>query len=161
MVFLSADSAKYERRLGFYHLTVHLKQRVGEKIDRTARRLGIDHQIAAFSQLETIRRIMTEIIIGQLGILPRFTNIHWHPASISEKFGPAMVALNRALVLVGGNRGTDRKTRRYADAARQRNEISVKIAAVPGPRVAGVHGIATAPAGSRFVVTHSAHYMII
>src|SRR6266513_4143253 len=132
MVFLSADSAKYERRLGFYHLTVHLKQRVGEKIDRTARRLGIDHQIAAFSQLETIGRIMTEVVVGQLRVLPCFTNIHWHPASISEKFGPAMVALNRALVLVGGNCIAYRKTRRYADAARQRNEVGVEIAAVSG-----------------------------
>src|SRR6266576_5990240 len=148
MVFLSADSAKYERRLGFYPPTVHLKQRVGEKIDRTARRLGIDHQIAAFGQLETIGRIMTEVVVGQLGILPRFTDVHWHPASISKKFGPAMVALNRALILVGRNCSTDRKTRRYADAARQGNEVGVEIATVSGACVARVHGVAAAPAGA-------------
>src|SRR5207248_10487662 len=143
-----ADAPEHEGGLRLYDLAVHLEQRIGEKIDRTARRLGIDHQIATFGQLETIGRIMAEVVIGQLWIFPRFTDIHWHPASISQKFGPAMVALNRALVFVGGNRSADRKTRRYADTARQRNEVSVEIAAVPGARVAGVHGVAAAPAGA-------------
>ena len=81
-VFLSADSAEYER-LGFYHLTVHLKQRVYEKIDRAARRLGINYQIAAFRQLETIGRIVAEVVIGQFWIFPRFADIHRHLTSVS------------------------------------------------------------------------------
>src|SRR6266487_385684 len=148
MEVLRPDAPERERGFGLHNLAVHLEQWVGEKIDRAARRLGIDDQIAAFGQLEAIGRIMTEVVVGQLRVLPCFTNIHGHPASISEKFGPAMVALNRALVLVGRNCSADRKTRRYADAARQRNEISVEIAAVSGSRVAGVNGVAAAPAGA-------------
>src|SRR6266700_3787786 len=159
--FLSADAPEHEGGLGLYHLAVYLDQGVGEKIDRAARRLGIDHQIAAFGQLETICWIMTEIVIRQLWIFPRFTDIHRHPASICVKFRPAMVAFDRALILVGWNRRANGKTRVYSDAARQSDEISVKIAAVTGSGVACVHGIAAAPAGSGFVVTHSAHYMII
>src|SRR6266481_6987827 len=66
--FLSADAPEHEGGLGLYHLAVYLDQGVGEKIDRAARRLGIDHQIAAFGQLETICWIMTEIVIRQLWI---------------------------------------------------------------------------------------------
>ena len=59
-IFLSADSAKYERGLGFYDLTIHLKQRVYEKIDWAGRRFGINYQVAAFRQLETIGRVVAE-----------------------------------------------------------------------------------------------------
>jgi hypothetical protein len=59
-VFLTAVPAEYERRLGFYHLTAHLKQRVSEKIDWAARRLGINYQMSAFRQLETIGRVVAE-----------------------------------------------------------------------------------------------------
>src|SRR5437763_14170010 len=146
MVSLSADSTKHERRLGFYHFAVHLKQRVYEKIDRAARRLGIDHQIAAFRQLETICRIMSEVIIRKLGFFPRFADIHRHPASVCEKFGPAMIAVDRALVLIGWNRSANRETRWYANAARQRNEVGMKIRTVASACVAGVERVAAAPA---------------
>ena len=46
--FLSADAPEHEGGLRLYDLAVHLEQRVGEKIDRTACRLGIDHQVPAF-----------------------------------------------------------------------------------------------------------------
>src|SRR5438105_2579307 len=146
MVFLSADSAKYERRLRFYHLTIHLKQRVYEKIDWAARRFGINYQVAAFRQLETIGRVVAEIVIGQLWILPRFTDIHRHPTSVCEKFGPAMVAVDRALVLIRWNRSANSETRWYANAARQRNEVGMKIRAVASARVARVERVAAAPA---------------
>ena len=74
-VFLSADSAECEGRLGFYHLTVHLKQGGCEKIDWAARRLGINYQIAV-CQLETIGRVVAEVVIGQLWIFPRFADIN-------------------------------------------------------------------------------------
>src|SRR6266404_5662212 len=109
---LCADAPEREGGLGFYHFAVHLKQRISQEINWTARRLGIDHQIAALRQLETIGRIMTKVVIGQLWIFPRFTDVNGYPASVGEKFGPAMVTLNRALILVGGNCRTDRKTRR-------------------------------------------------
>src|SRR5438132_1529263 len=97
-------------------------------------------------QRETIRRVVAEVVVGQRWIFPRFTDIHRHPASICEKFRPAMVAFDRALILVGWNRRANGKTRRYSDAARQSDKISVKIAAVTGSGVARVHGIAAAPA---------------
>src|SRR5207248_9362179 len=146
MVSLSADSAKHERRLGFHHFTVHLEQRVYEKIDRAARRLGIDHQIAAFRQLETIGRVVAEVVIGQLWIFPRFADIHRHPTSVCEKFCPAMIAVDRALVLIGWNRSANRETRWYANAARQRNEVGMKIRTVASACVAGVERVAAAPA---------------
>ena len=58
--FLNADSAKCERRLGLYDLTIHLKQGVYEKIDWAARRFGINYQVAAFRELETIGRVVAE-----------------------------------------------------------------------------------------------------
>src|SRR6266496_2243989 len=116
---LGADAPKDERGLGLYDLAIHLKQRVGEKINRAACRLGIDHQVAAFRQLEAIGRIMTEVVIGQLRIFPRFADVHRHPTSVGEKFGPAMVAVDRALVLIGWNRSANSETRWYANAARQ------------------------------------------
>ena len=145
-VFLSADSAKYERRLGLYHLTIHLKQRVYEKIDWAARRLGINYQVAAFRQLETIGRIVAEVVIGQFWIFPRFADIHRDPSSVGEKFGPAMIAVDRALVLIDWNRGANSETRWYANTARQRNEVGMKIRAVASARVARVERVAAAPA---------------
>jgi hypothetical protein len=112
-VFLSADPAEYERRLGFYHLTVHLKQRGCEKIDWAARHLGINYQIAVFCQLETIGRAVAEVVIGQLWIFPRFADIHRDPASTGERFSSAMVAVDRAFILVGWNGGANRKTGRF------------------------------------------------
>src|SRR6266566_3689793 len=144
--FLSADAPEHEGGLGLYHLAVDLDQGVGEKINRTACRLGIDHQIAAFGQLETIRRVVAEVVVGQLWIFPRFTDIHRHPASICEKFSPAMITLDRPLVFIGRNRRAYGKTSGDTDAARQSDEISVKIAAITGSGVACVHGVAAAPA---------------
>src|SRR6266498_3028014 len=116
--FLCPDTAEHESCFGFYYLAIHLEQGVNEKVDRPAGRLGIDDQISTFGQLETIGRIMTEVVISQLWIFPRFADIHRHPASIREKFSPAMVAVNRALIFVGWNGGADGKTSGYADAAR-------------------------------------------
>src|SRR5438034_134703 len=134
--FLRADAPEYESGLGLYDLPVHLEQGVGEKIDRAAGRLGIDHQIPAFCQLEAIGRIMTEVVIGQLWIFPSFADVHWHPASIGKKFRPAMVAVDRSLIFIGRNRSAYGKTSGYADAARQSDEIGMEITAVPGPGVA-------------------------
>jgi len=46
-IFLCADAPELEGGLGFYDFAVHLQQRVGEEINRAARRLGIDYQVAA------------------------------------------------------------------------------------------------------------------
>src|SRR6266545_7449923 len=116
--FLCPDTAEHESCFGFYYLAIHLEQGVNEKVDRPAGRLGIDDQISTFGQLETICRIMTEVVISQLWIFPRFADIHRHPVSIGEKFGPAMVTFDRAFVFIGGNRRANRKARRYSDATR-------------------------------------------
>jgi hypothetical protein len=61
---------------------------------------------------------VTEVVIDQLWIFPSFADIYRDPASIGEKFGPAMVAVDCALAFVRGNGRADRETRWYADAAR-------------------------------------------
>src|SRR5205807_6735950 len=109
------DAPEREGRLRFDDLAVHLEQRIGEEVDRTARGRGIDHEVAAFRQLETIGWIMAEIIAGKLRILPRFTDVHRHPMFVSEKFGPTMVTLDCAFVPVRRNGCADSKTRRDAN----------------------------------------------
>ena len=89
---------------------------------------------------------MTEVIIGELWIFPRFTDVHWHPASIGEEFSPAMVAVDRSLIFIGGNCSADGKAGGYAYAARQSDEVGMEITAVPSARVAGVERVTAAPA---------------
>jgi hypothetical protein len=60
---------------------------------------------------------MTEVVISQLWIFPCFADVHWYPAAICEKFSPAMVTFDRALVFIGGDRRAYGKTSGYADAA--------------------------------------------
>jgi hypothetical protein len=86
---LRPDAPERERGLGLDYLAVHLKQRVGEKIDRATRRLRVDDQVAALGQFETIGRVMPEIVICQLWILPCFADINGNPATIRQKFRPA------------------------------------------------------------------------
>ena len=43
---LRPNTPEFESGLGFYDLTVHLKQRIDQEIDRSAFRLRVDHQIA-------------------------------------------------------------------------------------------------------------------
>src|SRR5947209_4546247 len=99
--FLSPDAPELESGLGFDDLAVHFKERIDQKIDRPAFRFRIDHQIAALGQFKAISRIMTKIIISELWVLPRFTDVYRHPLTVREKFSPAMVALDCALILVG------------------------------------------------------------
>src|SRR4029077_17141263 len=113
---LRTNPPALESGLGFYDLAVHLEERINEEIDRSAFRFRIDHQIATLRQFKSVRRIMTKIIIRQLRVLPRFTNIHRNPLTVREKFGPAMVALDLALLLVGWNSRADGETRGYVDA---------------------------------------------
>src|SRR5207248_10732148 len=70
---LCPHASEFESGLGFYDLAVHFKQWIDQKIDRSAFRLRIDHQIAALGQFKPISWIMTKIIISQLWVLPRFT----------------------------------------------------------------------------------------
>src|SRR5437899_9202691 len=98
---------------------------------------------------------MPEVVISQLWILPRFADIHRYPASVCQKFRPAMIALDRALVLIGRNCRANGKARGYSDAARESNEVGVKIGAIAGAHITSVHRVATAPTSSRFVVPHS------
>src|SRR5262245_29086013 len=104
---------------------------------------------------------MTEIIIGQLRVLPRFTDVYRHPLTVCEKLGPAMVALDLAFILVGWNRRTDGETGRYFDASRQSDEIRMKIRAVSGASIASIDSVAPAPASTRFIVAHAADDMIV
>src|SRR5215831_19412619 len=100
---LRANAPELESGLGLDDLAVHLKQRINEEINRSAFRFWIDHQIAPLCQFKSVSRIVTEIVIGQLRVLPRFTDVYRNPLTVSEKFGPAMIALDLALVLVRWN----------------------------------------------------------
>ena len=88
---------------------------------------------------------MTKIIIRQFRVLPRFTDIHRNPLIVREKFGPAMVALDLALLLVGWNSRADGETRGYVDASRQSDEIRVEITTIAGASVARIDGVSAAP----------------
>ena len=88
---------------------------------------------------------MTKIIIGELWVLPRFTNVHRHPLTVREKFSPAMIALDLALILVGWNGRADGETRGYADASRQSDEIRVEITTIAGADIARIDGVSAAP----------------
>ena len=72
-----------------------------------------------------------------------------------------MVAFDRSLIFIGRNRSADGKTGGYADAARQSDEVGMKITAIPRASVAGVEGVTAAPACARFVVAHSADHVIV
>src|SRR5207244_7546044 len=107
--FLRPSAPETESGLGFYVLAVHLKQRIDEKINRSAFRFRIDQQIATLGQFKAISRIMTKIIISEFRVLPRFTDIHRHPLTVRQKFGPAMVALDFAFILVEIGRASCRE----------------------------------------------------
>src|SRR4029450_10178704 len=146
---------------GFYHLAVHLQERINEKIDRSAFRFWIDHQIAALGQFKPIRGIMTKIILSELWVLPRFADVYRHPLTVGKKFGPAMISLDLALILVRWNGRADGETRRDVDASRQSDEVRVKITTIAGADIARIDGVATAPTSTRFIVTHAADDVIV
>src|SRR5436190_2380425 len=142
---LCPNASELESRLGFYDLAVHFKERISEKIDRSAFRFRIDHQIPALGQFKPISRIMTKIVISELWVLPRFTNVHRHPLTVCEKFGPAMIPLDLALILVSWNGRADGETRGYVDASRQSDEVRVEITTIAGADVARIYGVSAAP----------------
>src|SRR5438046_6297920 len=143
--FLGAYAPELESGLGFDDFAVHFKERINEEINRPAFRFRIDHQIPALGQFKPISRIMTKIIISELWVLPRFTDVYWHPLTVCEKFGPAMIPLDLALILVSWNGRADGETRGYVDASRQRNEIRGEFATIAGPGIACIDRVAAAP----------------
>src|SRR5215831_7215773 len=145
---LRADASELESRLRFDDLAIHLEQRINEKINRSTFRFRIDHQIAAPGQFKPIRRIMTKIVLSELWILPRFTDVYRHPLPVREKFGPAMITLDLALVLVGWNSRADGETRRDVDASRQSDEIRVEITTIARADIARIDGVSAAPTGA-------------
>src|ERR1700719_2152240 len=104
---------------------------------------------------------MAEVVIGQRGILPCFTDIHRHPPAVGKKFRPAMIALNCAFLFIGRNCRTDGKARWYPATACQCDEISVKITAITCPSVTCVDSVSPAPPGARFIVSHPAEHVLI
>ena len=56
-----------------------------------------------------------------------------------------MISFDRACILIGGNGGADSEAGRDTDAARQRDEVGMKIGAIAGARVTCVDGIPTTP----------------
>src|SRR5438552_3356364 len=142
---LRANAPELESGLGFDDLAVHFEERRNEEIDRSAFRFRIDHQIPALGQFKPISRIMTRIRISELWVLPRFTDVYRHPLTAREKFGPAMIALDLALILVSWNGRADGETRRYVDASRQSDEVSVEITTIAGADIARIYGVSATP----------------
>ena len=124
--------------------------RVPEELRGRRRVFGRVPVLIAFQPdfFEAIRRIVAKIIISELLIFPRLTDVHRYPAPVCQEFRPAMVALDRAFVLIGRNGRANRKTRWNTNAARQSNKIGVEIRAVAGAHVAGAFGVTAAPAGA-------------
>src|SRR6516164_6024993 len=158
---LRSDAPELESGFGLYDLAVHLEQRINKKINRSAFRFRIDDQIPTLGKFKPVCRIMAKIIIRQLRVLPRFTDIHRHPLTVGEKFGPAMIALDLALILVGWDGRADGETRRYVDASRQSDEIRVEITTIAGARVARVDGISASPTSTRFIISHATDDVIV
>src|SRR4029453_11260225 len=157
-----SDSRTAESETGFrlHGFAVYLQQRIRKKVNRTTGWGRIDNQIASFVQLEAIRRIVTEIIVGQLWMLPCFADIDRNPAPIGEEFRPTMVAFDCAFAFVRGDCCADCETGRNPDRARQGNKVSMEVGAITGPRVAGKHRVAASPAGAGFVVAHPSEHVI-
>src|SRR5712692_1594917 len=104
---------------------------------------------------------MAEIIIGELWIFPRFTDVHRNPAAVGEKLRPTMITFDRAFVFLRWNRGADDKARRNPAAPRQRDEVRVETTAIPSPGIACIHCVAPPPTRARFVVTHPTEHVIV
>src|SRR5882724_2885796 len=79
-------AAESKTRFRLDDLPLHFKQRIREEIDRTGRWCRIDDKIAAFCQFETIGRVMTKIVVGQLRIFPSLANVNRDPAVIGQEF---------------------------------------------------------------------------
>src|SRR5712692_3183415 len=104
---------------------------------------------------------MTEIIIGELRIFPRLTNIDRDPAAIGKEFRPAMVAVDRALVFVRGDCCANCESSWNSNTARQRNKVGVEVGAITRSGIAGKHRVTAAPALARFVVAHPSEHVIV
>src|SRR5881392_3502848 len=104
---------------------------------------------------------MTKIIISQLWVLPRFTDVYRHPLAVRKKFGPAMITLDLALILVGWNGRADGKTRGYVDASRQSDEIRVEITTIAGTNIARIDGVSAALAITGFIISQAADDVIV
>src|ERR1043166_4727233 len=158
---LRPNAPELESGLGLNNLTVHLQKWIHEEINRAAFRFRIDYQVATLRHFKSVRRIVTEIIVGQLRVFPRFADVHRNPLTVGEKFGPAMVTLDLAFILVGWNGRADGETRRYVDASRQSNEVCVKIRAVSGASITRVDPAPAPPTVTRFIVAHAADDVIV
>src|SRR6266566_1861630 len=142
---LGANAPELKSGLGFDNLAVHFKERISEEINRSAFRFRIDHQIPTLGQFKPISRIMTKIVISELWVLPRFTDVYWYPTIVCEKFGPAMIALDLALILVSWNGRADDETRGYVNASRQSDEVRVEITTIAGADIARIDGVSATP----------------
>src|SRR6266436_9592530 len=158
---LGANAPELESGLGFDDLAVHFKERINEEINRSTFRFRIDYQIPALGQFKPISRIMTKIVISQLRVLPRFTDIHRNPLTVCEKFSPAMIPLDLALILVSWNGRADGETRGYVDASRQSDEVRVEITTIAGADIARIDGVSAAPTSTCFIIPHAADDVIV
>jgi hypothetical protein len=72
-----------------------------------------------------------------------------------------VIAADRALALIGGQRDADHEPRRDADRSGLGDEQRVEVGAVAGPDVAGIGRVPPAPALSRLVVRQRANDVIV
>src|SRR5688572_5447273 len=102
-------------RLRLNCFAVHFDNGINHEVDWRVQRRRIDDQVAALREFKTVRRMMPEIIIGELGRFVRFADVDRHPFAIGVKFCPAVVACDFALVRFRGNRKTNREARGNAN----------------------------------------------
>src|SRR3989338_2163137 len=156
-------SVSFEKKLGAHlHLfSRYFQDRIGEKIDRPLVRAGCKDQIPATTKLETIGRMMAEIVSRQARVFVRLGNIDGPPLALSVELHPAMITIDASVVALGRNRSTYAKTRGDTHGPCQRDKVSVEIGTIARANVARVHRVPFSPAGSVFHVPHLVDHVII
>ena len=103
-------------------LAIHFYNGIGQEVDRTGDRAGIDHEVASATELKTVGGRMTKIIHAERREFVAFTDIDGPPFAIRIEFGPAVIAIHAALIALGGEGRADSEAGGNASGSRQGDE---------------------------------------
>ena len=95
-------------------LSADLQHGIGEEVDRSGYWTGFDHQVAAAAEFDAVGRMMTEVIGRQGGTLVTLADVNGPPFPIGLELGPAMIAIDPALVSLRRDGRANGKARGYA-----------------------------------------------
>ncbi len=77
------------------------------------------------------------------------------------ELGPAVVAVDPAVVALGGNGSTNGETGGDACGAKQSNVVGMEVCAISRAGIASILGVALSPAGPVLHVSHSVYRVIV